>query len=118
MDKRAYIIIGDEVFEEDEDGVERINLTKEQFNQSIVNILKKPTEFINSHKKIEKDNLLTIIGNREDEFSNVKIFFNNRVIDKIIINSKNSDILILSFLDFKFDIKIDDSLFLLKNKTK
>jgi outer membrane lipoprotein-sorting protein len=114
IDKRAYFILGDEIYEKSEDGIEKLNLTKEQFNKSIINILKKPNEFINSHKKENKGDLIIIFANQGENFSKVKIYFKKRGIDRIIIISQNSDILKLDFSRIKFNDKIDDSIFQIK----
>jgi len=114
VDKRSYIILEDEIYEQSEDGVEKLNLTKDQFNQSIVNILKRPNDFINSHRKQNTGASILIFGNKEDAFSNIKICFKKGDIDKIIIISRNSDILTIGLSNIKFNIKIDDSLFHIK----
>jgi len=118
LENRSYIIKNNNVYEITDNGVEQLDIEKEKFNQSIVNILREPSKFFNDRRYIEKDNILIVKGEKKDNFKNVEVVFKENELEKVIIEAKNSDIIKFYIEDISFNIKIEESIFELPDKTK
>ncbi len=110
-ERRSYIIKGDKVYQISEDGKEEININKEDFNNSILNVLKKPFEFLRKRKNTSIGDKIIIYGKEDEKFSRVIIDFKKGEIEKITVFDPDENIIEFKIQNINFKPKFSEKIF-------
>ncbi len=110
-ERRIYIIKNEKVYQISEDGKEEININKEDFNNSILSILKKPLEFFKKRKSTSIGDKIVVYGGEDEKFSRVIINFKNKKLEKITVFDIEGNIIEFKIQNITFKPKFSENIF-------
>ena len=117
LETRSYLLPEGKAYQIEGDEVEELELSEESFNRTILDMISRPREFLNSRRFRVKGSLLEVDGEKNDEFERGELRFQGGELRELSIALKNGDRIKLRIDKLTVGLPLSRSLFQIPQET-